>query len=145
LSPEPPPLAQANPDAAPDGPTVFLVDEDDAVRDALAMSLRAAGHPVVACASARQFLDAYRRGHPGCLVVDRDLPEGGAVELLWMLAVAQISLPAIITSRRLRSKPPVGGLPAGRILFLDKPFGIDELSRLIRSALATACGSQPGP
>jgi FixJ family two-component response regulator len=114
------------------------------VRDALAMSLRADGHPVAAFASARQFVDAYRRGDPGCLVVDMDLPEGGAVGLLRMLAGAQVILPAIITSRRLRWNPPVAGLPAGRILFLDKPFGIDELSRLIRSALAMACGSQPG-
>ena len=65
---------------------------------------------------------------PGCLVVDMDLPEGGAVGLLRMLASSQVILPAIITSRRLRRQTPHGGLPPGRILFLDKPFGIDELS-----------------
>jgi two-component system, LuxR family, response regulator FixJ len=126
-----------------DGTTIFLLDEDDAVRDALAMSLRAAGHAVAAFGSARQFIDGYRRGDPGCLVVDMDLPEGGAAGLLRTLAVAQVILPAIITIRRLRRNTPVGGLPAGRILFLEKPFGVDELLRLIRLALGN-CGSQSG-
>ena len=129
----------------PDGPTIFLLDEDDAVRDALAISLRAAGHPVAAFGSGRQFIDAYRRGDPGCLVVDMDLPEGGAVGLLRSLAVARVILPAIITSRRLRRSTPVGALPSGRILFLDKPFGVDELLRLIRIALAVTSGRQPEP
>lgn len=128
----------------PEGLSVFLVDEDDAVRDALATSLRAAGHTVAAFGSGRQFLDAYRRDDQGCLVADMDLPDLGAVELLRTLAAAQAALPAIITSRRLKRRAPAGGLPPGRILFLDKPFGIDELLRLIRIALAGASGSQPG-
>lgn len=93
-------------------------------------------------ASAQQFLDAYRRNEPGCLVVDMDLSGGGAVGLLRTLAAAQIVLPAIITSRRLRRGVPVGGLPPGPILFLDKPFGIEELLRLIRTASNAGSGSQ---
>jgi FixJ family two-component response regulator len=108
------------------------------------MSLRAAGHTVAAFGSGRQFLDAYRRGDPGCLVADMDLSDLGAVEILRALAAAQAALPAIITSRSLKRRAPVGGLPPGRILFLDKPFGIDELLRLIRIALAGASRSQPG-
>ena len=138
---------QPSPDesALSEGATVFLVDDDDAVRDALEMSLRAAGHPVAAFGSTRQFLDAYRSGSPGCLVADMDLPEGGAVGLLRALAVAQAILPAIITSRRLRRVPPADGLPSGCILFLDKPFGIDELLRLIRTAMGTGSGNPPAP
>jgi FixJ family two-component response regulator len=128
----------------PDGATIFLVDEDDAVRDALALSLRAAGHPVAAFNSGRQFLDGYRPEVPGCLVIDMDLSDVGAVELLRMLAATQAALPTIITSRHLKRRAPVGGLPPGRILFLDKPFGIDELLRLIRIVLAMGSGSQPG-
>jgi two-component system response regulator FixJ len=129
----------------PDGATIFLVDEDDAVRDALVVSLRAAGHAVAAFGSARQFLEAYRQGEAGCLVVDMDLPDGGAAGLLRKLAVAQVLLPAIITSRRLRRTPPSGVLPAGRILFLDKPFGADELLRLIQTAMDAGAGSEPAP
>ena len=127
----------------PAGATIFLVDDDDAVRDSLVLSLSAAGHPVVAFGSARQFLEAYRLRDAGCLVVDMDLPDGGAVGLLRKLAVAGSVLPAIITSRRLRRAPPSGVLPAGPILFLDKPFGVDELLRLIRTAMDAGVGDGP--
>jgi DNA-binding response OmpR family regulator len=74
-----------------------------------------------------------------------DLPEGGAVELLRMLAAERGILPAIITSRRLRRIPAANGLASGSILFLDKPFGIDELLRLIRSAMDMRPGNPPAP
>lgn len=135
---------QPNPDGPllPEGASIFLVD---AVRDALAMSLRTAGHPVAAFGSARQFLDAYRSGSSGCLVVDLDVPEGGAVGLLRALAVARVTLPAIITSRRLKRIQTADGLPSGCILFLDKPFGIDELLRLIRSVTGMSPGKPSAP
>jgi len=123
--------------------TIYLVDEDDAVRDAIAMALRAAGHPVVAFGSGRQFFDAYQPGATGCLVVDMDLPDLGAIELLRRFAASHAALPAIITSRRLKRRAPLGELPPGRILYLDKPFGIDELLQLIRMALAATPASQP--
>ena len=88
------------------------------------------------------FSPTYQPGDPGCVVVDMDLSDLGAVELLRALAATQAALPAIITSRRLKPRAPVGALPPGQILFLDKPFGIDELLRLIRIALAAA--SRPG-
>ena len=78
VSPQPNPAGPSSPGSCP----IFLVDEDDAVRDALAMSLRAAGHTVAAFGSGRQFLDAYQPGNSGCLVIDMDLSDVGAVELL---------------------------------------------------------------
>jgi DNA-binding response OmpR family regulator len=72
-----------------------------------------------------------------------DLSDLGAIELLRALAAAQATLPAIITSRRLTRRAPAGGLPPGRVLFLDKPFGIDELLRFIQIALAAADGCEP--
>jgi two-component system response regulator FixJ len=131
------PLPQPHAPCRPESATIFLLDEDDAVRDALALSLRAAGHAVAAFASARQFIDEYRHGDPGCLVVDIDVPEGGAEGLLRTLAAAQVILPAIITIRHLRRRTPIGDFLPGRILFLEKPFGVDELLRLIRLALGT--------
>jgi len=126
----------------PAGATIFLVDDDEAVRDSLVLSLRAAGHPVTAFRSARQFLDNYRHGDAGCVVVDMDLPEGGAIGLLRALALAEIVLPAIITTRRLW-RDSRAGLPSGRILFLDKPFGVDELLRLIGTVLDDGSGHEP--
>jgi FixJ family two-component response regulator len=108
------------------------------------MSLRAAGHTVAAFGSGRQFLDAHQPGNSGCLVADMDLSDLGAMEVLRTLAASHPALPAIITSRHLKRRSPAGRLPPGRILFLDKPFGIDELLRLIKIALARAPGDQPG-
>lgn len=136
-TPAPAPQPDADASSPAEGATIFLVDDDDAVRDALAMSLRAAGHPVAAFASARQFLDAYRSGSAGCLVLDMDLPEGGAAGLLRALALARYILPAIVTSRRLRGRLRSDTLPSGCILFLEKPFGIDELLRLIWTAMSS--------
>lgn len=114
---------------------VFVVDEDDAVRDAVATSLRAAGFAVAAFASARQFLEVYRVGQRGCLIVDADHPDGEN-ELLRMLATSELALPAIVTSRRLRRRTLAPALTALPVLLLEKPFGVDDLLPLISAVIA---------
>ena len=126
----------------PEAATIFLVDGDAAVRDALVVSLRAAGHRVAPFGSAVQFLGAYRPGEPGCLVVDMDLADLGAAELLRTLAASQVALPTIVTSRRLRRRGPADGFPSGT-LFLDKPFDIEELLGLVRTLLQPGSGDAP--
>ena len=134
--------------AAPPGSAldalVFVVDDDEAVRDAVATSLRAAGYAVADFGSASQFLDGYRAGQRGCLVVDVDMP-GVESELLRMLASSEVTLPAIITSRRLRQRALPPALTALHVVLLEKPFGIDNLLPLVRTALASqvADGSEP--
>ena len=124
------------------GATIFLVDKDDAVRDALAMSLRAAGHLVAAFGSGRSF---SMRTSPEIRAASwwTWISDLGAAELLRTLAAAQVAMPAVITSRRLKRGALVEGLPPGPVVFLDKPFGADELLRLVRIVLASAFGSQP--
>jgi hypothetical protein len=121
------------------------VAEDDAVRNALAMSLAAAVIPWRR--SARRGISSMpgRAASQGCLVADMDPSDLGVVELLRTFAAAQAALLANITGRCLKRRAPVGGLPPGQILFLDKPVGIDELLRLIRIALTDACRYRPGP
>ena len=116
-------------------PTIFIVDGDEAVRDALATSLEAAGHAVALFGSARQFLDWYEPGQPGCLVADLDLPGMGGAALLGLLFARNIRLPAVITSARLKNPKLIAGLPAGPIEILAKPFGAEELLERIRRAL----------
>lgn len=118
---------------------IFLVEEDEAVCDALARSLRAAGHLVNAFSSGRQFFDHYQPGDPGCVVVDGDLGDLDVMELLdW------IPLPAVVTSRRLKRRLPPRRLADRQILFLDKPFGIEELLEHIHMALEMCSGGQAG-
>ena len=54
--------------------TVFVVDDDDAVRDSLRMLLKSAGVHAEACASAQDFLSSYDASQPGCLVLDVRMP-----------------------------------------------------------------------
>jgi FixJ family two-component response regulator len=124
------------PDQPCDDVLVFLVDDDEAVRDAVAISLRAAGFRVVACGSARQLLDCYRAGQRGCLVVDLDLPD--METLLQMAAACELSLPTIMTSRRLGRRAIARAFASLPGVLLEKPFGIDDLLPLVRAAIAAA-------
>ena len=118
---------------------MFLVDDDEAVRDAVANALQGAGFAVASFGSTRQFLDTYRAGQRGCLVVDLDLP-GVEPELLRMLASAEHALPVIITSRRLRRRALAPTVAALGAVLLEKPFGVDDLLPLIEAAIASGNG-----
>ena len=110
------------------------MDDDDAVRDALATTLAASGFAVAPFRSAKEFIDGYRGGGPACLIVELDLPEIDGLGLLRMLPDAGIDLPVIMTSRRLRRRRLPDGLAAW-VGILEKPFGREELLRLIETAL----------
>ena len=110
---------------------MFVVDDDDAVRDALTTALTTAGFAAAAFRSTAEFIDDHRIGGPACLVVELDLPD---IELLRRLPQAAASLPVIVTSRRLRRRRLPDEL-AGCVGLLEKPFGHDELMVLLRAAL----------
>jgi FixJ family two-component response regulator len=130
-SDRPPPARRFEP------PTIFLVDGDEAVRDAVASALRAVGYRTRAFGAARPFLSAYTPGQPACLVVELDLPDMDGVELLRALAAAGHALPTIVTSRRLRRRTVADLLAPLPAVLLQKPFGVDDLLPLIQCALRT--------
>ena len=134
--PMPDSRGESSPPATDAAPTIFLVDADEAVRDAVASALRAAGYRTRAFGAAQSFLAAYTPGHPACLVVDLDLPETDGIGLLRALAAAGHALPAIVTSRRLRRRSLAGVASPMPTLLLEKPFGVDDLLPLIRQVLA---------
>ncbi|NJN47153.1 MAG: response regulator transcription factor [Candidatus Competibacteraceae bacterium] len=76
-------------------PTVFLVDDDEAVRDSLSLSLEMAGLTVVKYASARAFLELYDPSQPGCLILDVRMPDMSGLELQEALSERKISIPII--------------------------------------------------
>ena len=61
--------------------TVFVVDDDDAVRDSLRLLLKSAGIPCDVYASAQDFLSGYDAGQPGCLVLDVRMPGMSGLDL----------------------------------------------------------------
>jgi two-component system response regulator FixJ len=62
-------------------PTIFVVDDDSAVRDALKLLLRSVGQAVETFSSGQEFLDAYGEDRAGCLVLDIRMPGMSGLEL----------------------------------------------------------------
>jgi two-component system response regulator FixJ len=116
-------------------PIVFVVDDDDAVRDALATLLEAAGYRVAGFGSPLQFLDALQPDHNGCLVVDLDLPGMAGLDLVRVLIERRIDLPAILMTGGMRNRRLKDRLHAGFVGVLEKPFGDRELLEQVESAL----------
>ena len=101
--------------------SVFIVDDDAAVRDGLAMQLEAAGFPVKAFASAEDFLAAICPAVIGCLVLDVRMPGMTGPDLQAELARRNINLPIIFLSGHGDIPLAVKSIQAGAVDFLTKP------------------------
>lgn len=120
---------------SPSDALVFVVDDDEDVRSAIAGLLDCAGLRASCFASASQFLAAERADVPACLVLDLDLPDLSGLELQRELAATQ-ALPIVFISGHGDVPSSVRAMKAGAVEFLAKPFADDELLRAIDTALA---------
>jgi FixJ family two-component response regulator len=93
MSPNAPPSTAVLSDASP---TVVLVDDDDALRQALKFSLEIEGYRVVACRTGEQLLEAELPGDGACLVIDYKLDRMNGLDTLEQLRGRGVSLPAIL-------------------------------------------------
>jgi two-component system response regulator FixJ len=116
-------------------PVIYVVEDDDAVRDALTVLLESVGYTVAAFGSARRFLDGYRPERGGCLLIDLDLPEVDGPQLVGILVARHIKLPAVLMSARMHNRRLQANLPPGVVAILEKPFGDQQLLQLIAFAL----------
>jgi two-component system response regulator FixJ len=119
-----------------DAPTVFVVDDDPAVCDALRWLVESTGWRVETFAGARAFLDAYDPARPGCLVLDVRMPEMSGPELQAELAARKITLPIILLSAHGTVPVAVRALKAGALDFVEKPYDARQLLARIREAVA---------
>jgi two-component system CheB/CheR fusion protein len=108
-------------------PTVFVVDDDQAVREAMRALLEQAGRSVEIYASAGEFLQSYRPGRSGCLLVDARMPGMDGIELLDRLKAEGHSLPAIVITGYGDVPLAVRAMKAGAAGFIEKPVRPDEL------------------
>lgn len=116
-------------------PTVFVVDDDQAVRDSLCWLIEAEGINVKACESASEFLDFYDPQWPGCLVLDVRLPGMSGLDLQRELTHRQITLPIIIITGHGDVPTAVRALKAGAVDFMEKPFSDEAIIKRVHSAL----------
>jgi FixJ family two-component response regulator len=115
--------------------TVFVVDDDAAVRDSLELLLRSMDLPVETFASGTEFLEAYRPETAGCLVLDVRMPGISGVELQEKLAALGSNLPIIFITGHGDVPMAVRALKAGAVDFIQKPFSDQDLLDKIHQAL----------
>ena len=115
--------------------TVFVVDNDEAVRDALAMLLRTVGLAVETYGAAAAFLAAYRAGRGGCLVLDIRMPGMSGLDLQDELHKRRIDLPIIFLTGHGDVPMAVRALKKGALDFIEKPHESERLVLAVLNAL----------
>lgn len=116
-------------------PTVFLVDDDHAVRDALELLLDAAAFKTASFENAQAFLDAYTHDQAGCLVLDIRMPDMSGMELQDALVAREITLPIIFLTGHGNVPMSARAFRSGAIDFMEKPFDESALLERIREAI----------
>jgi two-component system, chemotaxis family, CheB/CheR fusion protein len=131
---ETPKTAAPGADAATEA-TIFVIDDDRGVREAIAELLTNAGYSVQSFANGQGFLAAHRVPGRGCLVTDVRMPGITGFELLARLAAAGHSLPTILITGHGDVAMAVEAMRAGAVDFIEKPVRGDELLACIERAL----------
>jgi RNA polymerase sigma factor (sigma-70 family) len=119
----------------PETSTVFIVDDEASVRDALRLFLDVSGFRVKTFASGEEFLAAIDPARPGCLVLDVRMPGMSGLEVQQELKRRGITLPIIVITGHGDVAMAVAALKAGGLNFLEKPIDHDMLIADIREAL----------
>ena len=116
-------------------PTVFIIDDDENVRVAIAALLELVGLHAVIFETAQEFLNLERPDAPSCLVLDLQLPGMSGLDVQRSLATSGISMPIIFITGYGDIPTTVKAMKSGAVEFLTKPFDDDELLAAIHQAL----------
>jgi FixJ family two-component response regulator len=117
-------------------PIVFVVDDDEAVRNSLRLLLKSVGLAAAALSTAREFLSTYSPNQPGCLVLDVRMPGMSGMELQQQLNIRGAVIPVIFISGHGDIPMAVEAMQQGAFDFLQKPFRDQDLIDRIQRALA---------
>jgi len=116
-------------------PSIFVVDDDSAVRDSLKLLLRSVGQAVETFGSGQEFLDGYNDDRAGCLVLDIRMPGMSGLELQQKLNERHSILPIIFITGHGDVPMAVEAMQAGAVDFIQKPFRDQDLIDRINQAL----------
>ena len=116
-------------------PTIFVVDDDEVVRNSLRFLLKSVGLQAQTLASASEFLATYKPSQPGCLVLDVRMPGMSGLELQQQLNLRGAVIPVIFITGHGDIPMAVEAMQQGAFDFLQKPFRDQDLIDRIQRAL----------
>ena len=116
--------------------TVFVVDDDEAVRDSLCRLFSSVGLASEAFPSGETFLASGKSEKAGCLVIDLRMPGMSAFEVQEEMAARAISLPTIFITGYGDVETGVRAMKAGAVDFVQKPFREQDLLEMVQKAIA---------
>ncbi len=118
--------------------TIYIVDDDEAVRDSLRWLLEANGYRVKSFSGAEEFLQAYDPDQVGVLIVDVRMPGMSGLELQEVLISRQAPLPIVFITGHGDVPMAVSTMKKGAVDFLEKPFNEAELRDIVARMLVNA-------
>ena len=124
-----------NPSSTPEQ-RIYIVDDDEALRDSLAWLLDSAGYLTQSFDSAEAFLAGYNDGLTGCVLLDVLMPGMSGLELFDRLCELHATLPVIFITGHGDVPMAVAALKRGAADFIEKPFNDEDMLTLIRQCLA---------
>ncbi len=125
---------------------ILVVEDDTAVRDSLARTLRFEGHQVETAADGREALDAVRAAEPDAMILDVSMPRMDGLQACRRLRADGVVLPVLMLTARDSVGDRVAGLDAGADDYLVKPFALQELLARLRALLRrSAAHHGPAP
>jgi two-component system, LuxR family, response regulator FixJ len=116
-------------------PIIYVIDDDDAVRQSLEFLLKTAGINVRGFESAKAFLNVLPEVNFGCIITDVRMPEMTGIDLLRHIKEIGADLPVIVITGHGDISLAVEAMKIGAVDFLEKPFDDDLLLAAVRSAL----------
>ncbi|WP_027007355.1 response regulator transcription factor [Conexibacter woesei] len=120
---------------APAGPVVLLVDDDPAIRRAVAAGLELEGFSVVPASGGRAALEAATRVSPAVILLDLNMPDLDGLAVLERLRAAGDQVPVCVLSARDEVDDRVAGLQAGADDYVVKPFALEEVVARLHALL----------
>jgi len=116
-------------------PLIAVVDDDEAVRQAVDSLIRSAGYRAAVFASGEDFLHSNHRPNTACLIVDVRMPRMSGLELQRRLTTAKCRIPLIFITAHGDEDARTQVLSAGAVDFLYKPFSDEVLLSAVQAAL----------
>jgi two-component system response regulator FixJ len=116
--------------------SVYIVDDDEAVRDSLSVLLESKGYAVRSFESALEFLAAAPSLPSGCLIADIRMPEMDGLELQGRLRARALGFPMIVITGQADVPLAVRAMKAGAVDFIEKPFASETILDSLAGAVA---------